>query len=144
MKNIIVFLSVSLLLFSSCTSDDKSKAIVSCGQNAFVLAEEQYDAVETDYYISTNVTLSGNCLSVTIGASGCDPNNWTLNLFSTDAFFDVFPLQRTAKIQLVMNELCAAAFVKTVVFDLTPYQISGPNSVSINLESGDEPINYQY
>lgn len=144
MKNTFTLITVIFLFFTSCSSDDKSEPLDSCGQNAIVLSEAQYDATESDYNIITAVALSGNCLSITVGASGCNPNNWTLNLFSTDAFYDVFPLQRIAKIQVVTNEACAAAFEKTVVFDLTPFQISGQNNVPINLEGWDEPINYQY
>ena len=144
MKNKIILFAVILLIFTSCCSDEKSKVIVSCGQNGVVLPETQYDAAESSYYVITNVALSGNCLSVTVGASGCNPDNFVFNLFSTNTFYEIFPLQRRAKIQLVSNQACAAYFEKTVVFDLTPFQLSGQNNLTINLKNWDEPINYQY
>ncbi|MFO7823627.1 MAG: hypothetical protein R6V72_06785 [Cyclobacterium sp.] len=92
----------------------------------------------------TNIELNGDCLEVTIGSSGCDPESWEMGSFGVDAFYTVFPLQRAVKIQLANNQLCAGFFHKTLSFDLTPFRIDGQNQVPIYIEAWDERIVYEY
>ncbi len=67
-----------------------------------------------------------------------------MKLFSTDAFYTVFPLQRAVKIKLINNDLCLAFFRKTVSFDLSSFQIDGQNQIPLNIEGWKEQIIYKY
>lgn len=144
MKKILPFLVILSLLISSCSDDDCPTNPVSCGINALIVGDQTLDAVQTNNYQIQDVVLSGNCLEITISSSGCDPNNWSMNLFSDNTFFDIFPLQRYAKVEVITNEACLAVFQKTVNFDLQPFQISGQDSVVIMIEGWNAPVNYQY
>jgi SAM-dependent MidA family methyltransferase len=144
MKKILPFLFFVSFLASSCSNDDCPSNSVSCGTNAILVANETLDAIQTNNYQIQSVTLSGNCLEVTIASSGCNADNWTMNLFSNTTFFDSFPLQRFAKIEVITNEACLAVLQKTVYFDLQPFQIEGQDSVTIMIEGWNTPVNYQY
>lgn len=144
MKKILPLLVILSLLMSSCSDDDCPTNPVSCGTNALIVGDQTLDAVQTNNYQIQDVVLSGNCLEITISSSGCDPNNWSMNLFSANTFFDIFPLQRYAKVEVITNEACLAVFQKAVNFDLQPFQIAGQESVTIMIEGWNTPINYQY
>jgi hypothetical protein len=144
MKN-LTSLFIIIIMFLSCNNDDNCPPIdTSCGPNSIIVSESTFNAIENYNYQISNVVLNGNCLAITISSSGCNPDNWSMNLFSTNAFYTVFPLQRVAKIELITNEVCGAVFQKTVSFDLKPFQIAGQNNIPINLQGWNEQINYQY
>ena len=67
-----------------------------------------------------------------------------MNLFSTDSFFNVSPLERTVKLELINNENCLAVFEITKSFDLTPFQISSQDQVPLNIEGWDAQVIYEY
>ena len=144
MKKMLPFLFFVILLTSSCSNDDCTNNSISCGTTAILVANQTLDAVETNNYEILNVVLSGNCLEITISASGCNSENWSMNLFSNTTFFDSFPLQRYAKIEVITNDACLDVLKKTLTFDLQPYQIEGQDSVIIMIEGWNTPINYQY
>lgn len=143
MKKIFT-LVLATVLFVSCSDDETVYPVFNCDTQAQILTDAVFDEIETTNYIITNVVLNENCLEVTISSSGCNPDNWEMFLFSKDTFFDLLPLQRIAKLQLVNNESCAAVFQKTLSFDLNAFKIEGQNTVTFTIEGWNEPINYQY
>ncbi|WP_163377983.1 hypothetical protein [Cyclobacterium sp. SYSU L10401] len=133
------------IIFNSCSKDeDILPDGITCDAVGEVVPEAAYNGVITSNYNVTNIELNGDCLEVTIGSSGCDPESWEMGLFGVDAFYTVFPLQRAVKIQLANNQLCAGFFHKTLSFDLTPFRIDGQNQVPIYIEAWDERIVYEY
>lgn len=144
MKKILPSFIFLLLLISSCSDDECPSNSISCGISGVVVANQTLNAIQTNNYQIQSVILTGNCLEVTISASGCNPDDWTMNIFSDTATFSTFPLQRFAKIEVNTNQDCLAAFQKTATFDLQPFQIEGQDSVIIVLEGWNTPINYQY
>jgi len=148
MKNtVFFFLLVGMFFLTSCNGDDDDNTTISpstCDLMAQVIAEPNFDAIETSNVFLTIVTLNGNCLEVTLESSGCDPNNWEMNLYGTSDFDPVVPVQRDVKVELINNEVCLAIFEKTVSFDLTPFQVIGQNEVVLNIEGWSDPIIYEY
>ena len=67
-----------------------------------------------------------------------------MEMFSTNAFYNIFPLQRAVKVKLINNQECLAVFQKTKSSDLTPFRIEGQNSVPLNIEGWNEQIIYEY
>ena len=51
---------------------------------------KQFNIEVTNYSISS-VSLNGDCLELTISSSGCDPELWEMEMFSTNAFYNIFP-----------------------------------------------------
>lgn len=146
MKKIFVLFVFFGILFSSCSKDDddSSPTEITCDSISEVIAEEDFNGIDTSNYVVSEVQLNGNCLEITIGSSGCDPELWEMNLYSVDAFYNIYPLERAVKIELINNQECLAVFDKTISFDLTPFQIDGQNELPLNIEGWDEQIIYEY
>ena len=137
---VLIFLIGTLLI--SCSTDDNPPN--ECDATSEVIAEDNFDAINTSNYVVLDVQLNGDCLEITIGSSGCDSNLWVLNLYSTNAFYAIYPIQRAVKIELINNQSCEAFFQKTISFDLTPFQIEKVNKVPLNIEGWNEQIVYEY
>ncbi len=146
MKNLIKFVAlfgIIGMIFISC-SDDETTINETCGSNAEVIAETIFNDITTSNYTISDVNLNGDCLEIKIGSSGCNADQWQMNLYSTDSFYTVYPYQRTVKLKLINNQECLAVFQKTKSFDLTPFQIKGQNQVPLNIEGWSTTIIYKY
>lgn len=145
MKRIFLLATLIGSLFISCSDDDNILPNeTSCDSIVEVVSDENFNGITTTNYIVSDVQLNGNCLEVTIGASGCDPNDWEMNFVASEIVVETLPIQWNTKIELITNQDCLAYFDKTVSFDLTPFQLSGQNVVSLNIEGWDEQIIYEY
>ena len=132
------------ILFLSCSESNSVSVISNCDKQSEIIDETSYNLVNTSNYVITGIVLNEDCLDVTIGSSGCDANNWTMNLFSTNNFSNTNPIQRNIKVELVNQEACAAAFQKTVSFDLTPLRVSTQTQIIFNIDGWNEQIVYNY
>src|SRR5690554_8233233 len=92
MKRIIFLMFLTGVFFVSCRHLDDAPVpvIPNCNKNA-VVDEMDLDQISTVYYRITDVVLNGHCLEVTIGASGCNPNDWDMNLFAVPSDATVYP-----------------------------------------------------
>ena len=142
MKKLLLILTLIHIL--SCNSEDDNSTIENnCDFTSEIILEEDFNAINTSNYAIIEVELNGDCLEMRFGASGCGTDLWEENLYSTDAFYNVFLLQRDVKIELI-NDECLAVFQKTVSFDLTPFQIEGQSDLSLNITGWNEQITYVY
>tara|TARA_B110000014_G_C19556901_1_gene297390 strand:+ start:34 stop:465 length:432 start_codon:yes stop_codon:yes gene_type:complete len=143
MKKLLLFLPIILIL--SCNSEgDNSTIENNCYFTSEIILEEDFNAINTSNYGIIEVELNGDCLEITFGSSGCGTDLWEENLYSTDTFYNVFPLQRDVKMELINDETCLAFFHKTVSFDLTPFQIDGQSDLPLNINGWNEQITYGY
>ncbi|MDA9572644.1 hypothetical protein N9R45_00640 [Flavobacteriaceae bacterium] len=143
MKKLLLFLPIILIL--SCNSENDNSTIENnCDFTSEIILEEDFNAINTSNYGIIEVELNGDCLGITFGSSGCGTDLWEENLYSTDAFYNVFPLQRDVKMELINDEACLAFFQKTVSFDLTPFQIDGQSDLPLNINGWNEQITYEY
>ena len=143
MKKLLLILTLIHIL--SCNSEDDNSTIENnCDFTSEIILEEDFNALSTSNYAITEVELNDDCLEITFSASGCGTDLWEENLYSTDASYNVFPLQRDVKIELINEELCLAVFQKTVSFDLTPFQIDGQSDLPLNITGWNEQITYGY
>ena len=134
------------VLFVACDFlDDHIKNTIKskCNEKA-VLDHVAFPQVNTANYGITNVVLNGDCLEITVSSSGCDPNNWDMNLIGVASTTNIYPPLFHAKVELINNEACLAVFQKTVSFDLTPFQMAGQNTVQIAIDGWNTNIMYQY
>jgi len=144
MEKYFYIILLSTLLLSCNSDDDNSNVENNCDFISEIISEDDFNAIDTSNYAIADVELNNDCLKITFGSSGCGTELWEENLFSTDAFFTIFPLQRTLKMELINEELCQATFQKTVSFDLTPFQINGQNELPLNIEGWNEQVVYEY
>ena len=143
MKKLLLFLPIILIL--SCNSENDNSTIENnCDFTSEIILEEDFNAINTSNYGIIEVELNGDCMGITFGSSGCGTDLWEENLYSTDAFYNVFPLQRDVKMELINDEACLAFFQKTVSFDLTPFQIDGQSDLPLNINGWNEQITYEY
>jgi len=141
-----ILLLLGLFLMFSCSNDDEGGQIIetNCDELAAVLPNDDFDAITNSGFGITDIVLDEDCLLVTIGDSGCNPENWDMNLYSTDAFFTGLPTVRAVKIEVVNNEACLAVFQKTRSFDLAPFQIEHQNQIILAIEGWPEQMSYLY
>lgn len=147
-RNILFsLLFIILFAFVSCKGDDSNCCpnpdTTNCNK-FLVIDETKYSQTDTSNYTITNVVLNGECLEITIGASGCDPNNWTMNFIASENVVETLPIQWYTKVELINNEECLAVFQKTDSFDLTTLQMPGANQIELNIDGWNTPILYQY
>ncbi|WOD44210.1 hypothetical protein [Hwangdonia lutea] len=45
-----------------------------------IIDKEKYDNLHTESFKLSNAEIAGNCLTVTVSASGCDGNTWEYQL----------------------------------------------------------------
>jgi len=138
-----VFTSIFFVACDFLDDHIKNPIRSKCNEKA-VLDHMAFPQVNTDNYGITNVVLNGDCLEITLSSSGCDPNNWDMNLIGVASTTNIYPALFHAKVELINNEACLAVFQKTVSFDLTPFQMAGQNTVQIALDGWSTNIIYQY
>lgn len=117
--------------------------LLSVCDHSVIIDNVAYDSLNTETYSITAVEVYGDCLYITINSNGCDSNNWDANLIDWGAVAESSPEQRYVKLELINDEICAANFYRTFIFNMTPIQTSN-NEILINLEGWDDFIYYQY
>lgn len=128
-----------------CNSDDDNAAILNhCDFISEIIPQDAFNAIKTSNYVIAEVELNEDCLKITFSSSGCGTELWEENLFSTDSFYTVFPLQRVLKMKVINEEDCLAVFQKTVSFDLTALQIETQNELPLHIDGWNEQIIYEY
>jgi hypothetical protein len=137
MKKIVIFI-IFFLLFFSCSKDDN----LICGK-VILIDNEKFVDYPSDPLIISDVLLENDCLQISFGASGCDGQNWVMELVGAADIFYSNPPQRPVRLSLKNNEVCQAAFGKTVSFDLKPSRVSG-GEIILNLAGWNSPIRYKY
>jgi len=143
MKKLLFILTLIHIL--SCNSEDDNSTIENnCDFTSEVIFEEDFNAISTSNYGIIDVVLNGDCLEITFSSSGCGTDLWEESLYSSDVFYNVFPLLRDVKMELINNEECLAVFQKMVSFDLTPFQIDGQSDLPLNINGWNEQITYGY
>ena len=142
-KNIlIIFLCI---LIYSCNSNDENSTIhQNCDSISEIVSEDDFNSISTSNYDIIGVELISDCLEITFRSNGCGTELWEENLYSVDAFYTVFPLQRSVKMQLRNEELCEALFQKSISFDLTPFQIKTQSEIPLNIYGWNKQIIYRY
>lgn len=103
-----------------------------------------YQSVKSDSFQFTNVEIDGDCLIVSIAASGCSGENWSMTMIDSGAIAESSPEQRFLKFEFLNPELCLAVVGQEVSFNLTDLQIDGSNEIILNLEGWDNALTYSY
>jgi hypothetical protein len=138
---------ISILLVVSCAEVGNAPQLEpesDCDALIDVVGDNRFNAtVDTDFSIE-NVSIDQDCLSISIADSGCNPDNWEVNLLTTSAVLESLPVQKSLKVEVINDEACLAVFQKTKSFDLTPIQIEGESEIILNIEGWDMMMVYTY
>jgi hypothetical protein len=131
-----MFIGVCALLFIySCNNDDNDDNEDNNMQCDFetIIDLDVYEIASPSTYSIINAEVNENCLEITIGASGCDSENWEVKLASD------YPLVAgdvggvNISLKLTNNEVCLAYFETTYSFDLSEL-LQGLTSLNLSLE----------
>ncbi len=112
-----------------------------CSQNVIV-SQTEYQNAPNDLFSIIEMTITGDCLNIKFGASGCDGNNWIVKLIDSGTIAESYPCQRTLRLSLDNTEMCTAVPTKEISFNIKDLQVTGNNNVILHV-SGEE-ILYEY
>ena len=142
LNRVALFFLISLNL--QCINDDGPDSPVSnCGALAIIDAFS-YENAATSAYTINNAFINEDCLVISILASGCDGNSWTMQLMDSENVSDSSPPQRNVKLFLINDESCQAVVNATESFDISGLKVDNVNEIIINIDSYTESITYTY
>ncbi len=98
----------------------------------------------SDDFTILQAVITDDCLTLEIAASGCDGTNWSADLVDSGTILESLPLQRNVALKFTNPEECTAVIRQQLSFDLYPIQVSHYNSLLLNIDGWDTPINYPY
>jgi hypothetical protein len=113
----------------------------SCDQNV-IISETEYQNAPNDPFSITEMTITGDCLNIKFGASGCDGNTWIVKLIDLGVVAESYPCQRTLRLSLDNKEICTAVPTKEISFNIKDLQIYGDDKVILHISGED--IFYEY
>ena len=121
------FIALALLVIGLSQSCDNGcdPPPPACGQQV-IKDNDLYLNASSDTFTITQATITGDCLEITISASGCDGDNWELALYDSEEILtasdgDPGPW-RMLRLTLQNPELCEALITKTFSFDISSLQ----------------------
>ena len=136
-----ILLFFAMLFFAACQDDDHVLPRLPDDCVTPILLTTQTDAPESDFFDLAEVSTDGTCLSVTIGASGCSSEGWSMTLRSNGEVAESSPTQTAAR--LIFDDgveggvSCLAYFTVTYNFDLSDYLTAGALPSNLSLTGPD-------
>jgi hypothetical protein len=112
-----------------------------CDQNV-IISKTEYENAPKHPISIIDMKIANNCLKIKVGASGCNGNNWNVQLIDREDVAESMPCQRTLRISLDDIGLCAAYFENELSFNIEDLQIKGDRSALLNIEG--KSILYEY
>lgn len=126
MKTIYHYFLLLLAFLASCEkdADNAPKSNDECGPAIQIV--DVITTVEDDDFAILSVAEEDLCLTVTIAATGCGSDNWTLDLLTFGEVAESLPTQTSAFFRFddgieSGSFTCQAEIQATYSFDLTPY-----------------------
>lgn len=143
-KYYMVLILFTSFLILSCSGDDDAPSTASNCEQTVVIDKTRYDNLASDEFGIISVELDEECMSITIGESGCDGLRWTADLIDSSEIAESFPEQRFLKIEFSNQEECDAVIQRTFTFDIDSLKIGESGTVILNLDGFDQQIRYEY
>ncbi len=128
-------------VLSACKTDDEGNIII-CDSDT-IISSSQYNNAVSDIFDVDEFQVSGDCLEVSIGASGCDGETWILELIDSGSILESNPPQRNLRLVLSNNEACLAFITRVFSFDLQDLQAEG-NTLILNITNINNSVTYTY
>lgn len=133
-----VFLCLFIFLAYSC-SDNNDSAPEDCVPVSFDSSKfnssANYGALINDF------TIDGNCLSISLGVSGCDDVH-PIEMVSDGAIAESFPPQITFDFYDGTPQDCEAIFTLDREFDLSPIRELYDGEIIIRFRNSDKSVTY--
>lgn len=142
MRHLFIVIPLFVLL-TACDKNSDDKKTLTCGNLVEINANKYQSDSSSSFHIDT-AFINQNCLTITIGASGCSGSSWQTALYDAGVVMESYPIQRNIRFVLKNEELCLAYFTKTYTFDLQPTLQGTENKISFNLEGWNNALLYEY
>ncbi len=142
-KTLFVCMCCSLLLMNTQCDEDDDFQVSSCGQPV-IIDNAFFETAESSDYVLVDSSITNDCLTVEISASGCDGESWSMVLVDSGNVAESSPEQRYLKFVFTNNEACLAVFSQVREFNLSTLRVDGSTEVVLNIEGFPEPLLYSY
>lgn len=142
-KTLFVCMCCSLLLMNTQCDEDDDFQVSSCGQPV-IIDDAFFETAESSDYVLVDSSITNDCLTVEISASGCDGESWSMVLVDSGNVAESSPEQRYLKFVFTNNEACLAVFSQVREFNLSTLRVDGSTEVVLNIEGFPEPLLYSY
>ncbi len=135
-----------LLIFGmlvSCSDKDFMPEADPCGDGIIVDADA-YSMIEDQGLVFSNPQIDGDCLTLTIGFSGCDDTP-VFSLVTDGSIAESFPVQMFFKGKSDVTQACLAFFTKEVQYDLSPVRdiLKDIDTAILNFPGMDSRITWE-
>jgi hypothetical protein len=111
---------------------EESRMSQPCGK-AVVANAPNFSTVATDVFTITEASISGDCLTVTLGLSSACGEPASLSILHAPGSAAVYPPLHALKIALTYGSDCAMPGVRTYSFDLYPIRQQKTNKISVSI-----------
>ena len=129
------------LIFTFCSKNDDND--FSLCDDQVIVSVVDYVSAPDDLLTIISAEITGDCLKIQYGSSGCDGSTWELKLIDSGMILYSNPPQRNLRLSMKNDELCDAYFEKEISFDISNLQVSG-NQVLLNLTNSGDQLSYNY
>lgn len=140
---LFLFLLVITSCFMNMQCEDDDVDVPICNYVA-VVDKLEYDAANSNGVTFVGAEINGDCLSLVIGASGCDGETWGFALIDSGDVAESSPEQRFLKLDFTNEEVCDAFFERIVSFQLNSVRVVGSKKVILHIEGLDQELEYNY
>jgi len=137
----LICLSILATATLSCTSDDEGST--PCDAKA-VLDPERFETAPAMSLNIESAAIEGDCLNIRFTSSGCNGDTFVFNLIGLPNDATVFPPLVNVRLSLSSNELCEAIVSREVSFDLSVFQQSNTDRVTLALQNNGQSLLYVY
>lgn len=141
MKTLKLIFGLIIITFISCDNDNDIQP-ANCDQDVLIRADLYKNAPDDKVSIN-KAELTGNCLKISIAASGCSGKSWEIKLVDSGVILYSNPPQRNLRVSLKNDEACTAFVGKEMTFDISQLQVAG-NRVLLNITNSGDQILYDY
>ena len=128
--SILFVATILTLTLASCKKH--SNNCLACGPSA-IISKELFESAPQSECVLQQLKITGDCLTATISASGCDGNSWVIQLIDIGEIAQPIPPVRKLRISLENKEICDAYITKEVSFYIKNVRIAGSNKLLLNV-----------
>ncbi|GAB3426486.1 hypothetical protein [Niabella aquatica] len=127
----IIIFSFSCKRASPVEAVPEDRVSAPCGE-AVQANASNFDTAPTDAFIITHASITGDCLTVTLGLSSACAGP-AIKVLHAPSVAAVYPPQHLLKIALQYGSDCAMPGSGTYSFDLYPIRQKNTNKISVNI-----------
>lgn len=136
---LLVFVLFSGVFLSSCHKEIISQSDSNCVP--VVISQDDFLEIPAGQINITQANISDDCLTMTLGISGCDMNH-TIKMISDGGIDESLPSQITFDFEDEEPQLCEAYFIIERQYDLLPIRVLTEEDIIIRFRNSALSVLY--